>query len=274
MEKRPSQARVGKKRSARKCMVRNACGAANPPHPGQVMTTQHMGRVDITFGAKIATVRRLVGASQRMKTIRVVLVTAFACSVAFACLDVAAEEIKYLSPDGRFALRITQPANDEYHPTVELIEKDSDKVMVTLHSGSDTDLFDPSECVLVWSADSKSVAYGFRATPPGVREVEHGVLVCFWDGSEFDKVFLPENLPTPKIKFAKGKGADVKPYGGGVTPVKWLTSRELEMSSENMVLSEDDNKSYTGVLSFTISFDAQNHPSVKKIGKTKTKVGE
>src|SRR5689334_10445867 len=102
-----------------------------------------------------------------MKNIRAFLLAAFASSVAFPCLDVAAEESKYLSPDGRFALRITQPANDEYHATVELIEKDSGKVMVTLHSGSDTDLFDPSECVLVWSEDSKSVAYGFRATRPG-----------------------------------------------------------------------------------------------------------
>ena len=72
-----------------------------------------------------------------------------------------AEEIKYPSPDGRFALRITQPKDDEYHTTVELIEKDSGKVMVTLHSASDTELFDASESVLVWSADSKSVAYGF-----------------------------------------------------------------------------------------------------------------
>src|SRR5581483_2639222 len=200
------------------------------------------------------------------------LFVAFACSIGFPYVGVAAEQIKYLSPDGRFGLRVTQPANDEYHPTVELIEKDTGKVMVTLHTGADTDLFDASECVLVWSADSKSVAYGFRASPPGVREVEHGTLVCFWNGSDFDKVFLPENLPTPKLKFPKGKGIDVKPYGGGVTPVKWLTPRELAMSSENMVLSEDDDKSYTGVLSFTISFDAQNHASVGKIGKTKTKV--
>ena len=57
--------------------------------------------------------------------------------------------IKFPSPDGRFALRITRPKDDEYHPTVELIEKDSGKVMVTLHSASDTELFDPSESVLV-----------------------------------------------------------------------------------------------------------------------------
>ena len=187
----------------------------------------------------------------------------------------AAEEIKYPSPDGRFALRITQSKDDEYHPTVELIEKHSGTVLVTSHRGQeDTDLFDASEAALVWSADSKRVAYGFRANPPGARVVERGVLVCFWNGSGFDKVFLPENLPVPKIKFPKGKGENVKPYGGGVKPLRWSKSGDLEMSSEDMMLLEDDGKSYTGVLQFTISFDAQHYASVKKVGKTKTEVSE
>ena len=209
-----------------------------------------------------------------MKAVRTFLFVALPYWVTYVCASVAAEEIKYPSPDGRFALRITQPKDDEYHPTVELIEKDSGKVMVTLHSASDTELFNPSESVLVWSADSKSVAYGFRGSPPGVREVSLGALVCFWNGSGFDKVFLPENLPVPKIKFPKGKGENVKPYGGGVTPLKWLKSGELELSSEDMMLSRDDGKSYTGVVRFTISFDAQHHASVKKVGKTKTEVSE
>jgi hypothetical protein len=208
-----------------------------------------------------------------MKTMRTFLFVAFS-SLTCICASLAAEEIKCPSPDGRFALRITQPKDDEYHPTEELIEKDSGKVMVTLHSASDAELFDPSESVLMWSADSKSVAYGFRGSPPGVREVSRGVLVCFWNGSGFDKVFLPENLPVPKIKFPKGKGGDVKPYGGGVKPLRWLKSGDLEMSSEDMVLLEDDGKSYTGLLQFTISFDAQHHASVKKVGKTKTEVSE
>ena len=54
----------------------------------------------------------------------------------------AGEEIKYPSPDGRFARRITQSKDDEDHPTGELIEKDFGKVMVTLYSGSDTDATD------------------------------------------------------------------------------------------------------------------------------------
>jgi hypothetical protein len=187
---------------------------------------------------------------------------------------VAEEEIKYPSPDGRFALRITQTKDNEDQPTVELIEKDSGKVMLTLHGGSDTEVFDASDSVLVWSPDSKRVAYGFRANPPGARVEERSALVCFWNGSSFDKVFLPENLPVLEIKFPKGKGGNPKPYGGGVTPLRWLKSGDLEMSSKDMMLSRDDGKSYTGVLQFTISFDAQHHASVKKVGKTKTKVEE
>jgi hypothetical protein len=87
-------------------------------------------------------------------------------------------------------------------------------------------------------------------------------------------VFLPKNLPSPRIKFPKGKEENVKPYGGGVTPLRWLKSGDLEMSSEEMMLSRDDGKSYTGVLRFTVSFDAQHHASVKEIGKTKTEVEE
>src|SRR5437773_6252235 len=115
-----------------------------------------------------------------MKAIKSSLLIVFSW-ITYVSASQAAEEIKFPSPDGRFALRITQPKDDEYHPTVELIEKDSGKVMVTLHSASDTELFDASESVLVWSADSKRVAYGFRASPPGVREVERGALVCLWN---------------------------------------------------------------------------------------------
>jgi len=201
-----------------------------------------------------------------MKAIKSSLFIAFSW-VTHVCASLAAEEIKYPPPDGRFALRITQPKDDEYHPTVELIEKDSGKVMVTLHSASNTELFDASESVLVWSADSKSVAYGFQDSPPGVRVVERGALVCFWNGSGFDKVFLPENLPVPDIKFRGGKGGYEKPYGGGVKPLRWSKSGDLEMSSEDEVMLR--GKTYTGVLQFTISFDAQHHASVKKVGKTR-----
>jgi len=194
------------------------------------------------------------------------------CLVIPRLLLLAEEEIKYSSPDGRFALRITESKDNEDHPTVELIEKGSGKALLTLHNRSDTESFDASQTILVWSPDSRRVAYGFRANPRGARIEELDALICFWNGVGFDKVSLPENLPQPEIKFPKGKDANLKPYGGGITPVRWLKSGDLEMSNEDMMLSRDDGKSYTGVLKFTIGFDAQRRPSVKKVGKTRTEV--
>ena len=95
--------------------------------------------------------------------VRLVSSIAVACCLAYPWQWLAAEEeIKYPSPDGRFALRITQSKDDEYHPTVELIEKDSGTSVGHLTRWpEDTDLFDASEAILVWSADSKRWLMGF-----------------------------------------------------------------------------------------------------------------
>ena len=113
--------------------------------------------------------------------VRLVSSIAIACCLVYPLQWLAAEEeIKYPSPDGRFALRITQSKDDEYHPTVELIEKHSGTVLVTLHSGqSDTDLFDASEVVLVWSADSKRAGVWFSCQPAG-REDSRTRGVCLF----------------------------------------------------------------------------------------------
>lgn len=70
-----------------------------------------------------------------MKKIPAFLFVVVSCCCEQLCSVSAAQEIKYPSPDGRVALRITQSKDDEYHPMVELIEKDSGKMLVTLHNG-------------------------------------------------------------------------------------------------------------------------------------------
>jgi len=171
----------------------------------------------------------------------------------------AEEEIKYPSPDGRFALRII----DEQK--VELIEKASGSVMVDLGEA----WHNPGQVsqILVWSRDSKRVAYGNR----GYKEGE--VKVCFWNDSTFEEATLPDDLPSPDIKFPKDCGA-VKNYGGAVTPLKWLKSGQLELWSDLMMLCRDSGATCTGELRFTLAFDQQHHASVKKVGETKTEVEE
>ena len=97
--------------------------------------------------------------------------------------------------------------------------------------------------------------------------------VYFWNGSTFEEVPLPDDLPSPDIKFRKEhESGHVKNYGGAVTPLRWLKSGELELSSDAMMLHSNSGATYTAELRFTIAFNARHHASVKKIGKTKTEV--
>src|SRR5215813_6919122 len=164
-------------------------------------------------------------------------------------------QTKFPSPDRRFALRTTDNQ-------VQLIENDSGQVMM--------DLGEPWRSqVLVWSPDSKWVAYANRGDKAGE------VSVYFWNGSAFEEVTLPADLPSPDIKFRKEhKTGHIKNYGGAVTPLKWLKSGDLELSSDSMMLHSDSGATYTGELKFTLAFDPQHRASVKNVGKTKTEVDE
>ncbi len=86
-------------------------------------------------------------------------------------------------------------------------------------------------------------------------------------------MLLPENLPDLDIKFSKAAaGAGVKNYGGGLKPVRWLKSGELEISNDLKEMSHADFRTYTGTVLFTLTFDAEHKAAVHKIGKSKTRV--
>lgn len=170
--------------------------------------------------------------------------------------------LKFRSPNGRYALRITEPGGEETAARkIELIEKASGQVVIDLGVAYRAHL---SETVLVWSADSKRLAYGTRGDKRGETSV------YFWTGAAFEEVPLPNDLPDPKIDFGKVAGGGVKNYGGAVAPVRWFKSGELELSSDSMMMSRVNDRAYTGVLRFTVSFDGLRHASVRRIGKTKT----
>jgi hypothetical protein len=195
---------------------------------------------------------------RRLKASVISVSAALLVSILIAAMQIraqtdSAEETKYPSPNGRFALRVGNADRK-----VELIEKASGKAII--------DLGDPWRTqVLVWSPDSKRVAYGNR----GDRSGE--VKVYVWNGSAFEEASLPEDLPVPHIKFPKDCGA-VKNYGGAVTPLRWSKSGDLELSSDLMMLCRESNDTCTAEVHFTLAFDAQHHGSVKKVGKTKTEV--
>jgi len=170
--------------------------------------------------------------------------------------------VRFASPDGRFALRVADLK-------VDLIETTTGKVVVdlgTLWVNRD-DESDREHPVLVWSGDSKWVAYGTRTFASG------STTVYFWDGSAFKELALPAKLPEPKIKARKGDGG-VKLKGYAVEPLKWINPGELEMSSKLMGEGRDIGFHYTGSIVITVTFDARHRASVKKITGTKTEVSE
>jgi hypothetical protein len=173
--------------------------------------------------------------------------------------------MKSPSPDGRLALRIVAPSGDEFaERKVDLIEKQSGTVVVDLGTTPGGYV---ARTTLVWSADGTRVAYGTR------EDKEGEVRTFFRNGSAFEEVQLPDNLPDPDIKFDKNAGA-VKNYGGAVTVLRWLKSGGLELSNDLVMLSRGNGRTYTGTVTFTIAFDAHHHPSVHHVGKTRTRVDE
>jgi hypothetical protein len=185
------------------------------------------------------------------------------CLLAFYCAALGraqdSSSIKFPSPDGRFALRVSGAEDEFAEVKIELVEKSSGKAMLDLGSIQRKRLPD-----LLWSPDSKWVAYGTRDNRQGETNV------YFWNGSAFEEVPLPDPLPGPDIKFRKGGNDHVKNYGGAVKPLKWLKSGGLVLSSDVMMLRDDGT--YTGTIEITIAFDAQHHASIQKVSKSKTKV--
>ena len=168
-------------------------------------------------------------------------------------------KIKFPSPDGRFALRIVNAEK------AELIEQKTGAVLAQLGELYPRYLSHPEETVLVWSADSKWAAYATRA------EKEGETSAYYWNGSTFEEVALPNDMPGPDLKLPKKAGAP-KNYGGATKPLRWLKNGDLELSSDLMMLGRDDGASYTGAVIITVAFDAQRHATVRKVGKTKTTV--
>ena len=196
-----------------------------------------------------------------MKTFRTFLV-ALACCVIYLCPSLAAEEIKYPSPNGRFALRISDDLK------IDLIET-SGKILVDLgklYIEPETSLRD--ETILVWSADSKWAAYATRG--PGYRS--GNTTIYYWNDVAFEEVRLPGNLPEPKIEPRKGSGG-VKLKGYALAPLRWLKPGELELSNESMGIGREDGAKYTAKIVMTVELTAP-HASVKKVEKTKTEVDE
>jgi hypothetical protein len=193
--------------------------------------------------------------------LRAAVILLLACSASFG-LGQDTSEVKFPSPDGHFGLRVVDLK-------VDLIERTTGKVIVdlgTLWVNRD-DESDREHPVLVWSSDSKWVAYGTRTFSSGKTTV-----YC-WDGSAFKELALPAKMPEPKIKPRKGDSG-VKLKGYAEEPLKWINPGELQMSSKLTGIGRDVGYNYSGSILITVAFDPHHRATVKKVTGTKTEVSE
>lgn len=122
--------------------------------------------------------------------------------------------IKFPSPDKVFVLRIsTVPEGDDRDGDhkLEIIEKASSKVVAHLGAFYESAV---ERSVVVWSTNSKMFAAGTGS------DKEHETTIYYWNGESFKVIDLPQDLPSPDIKFPKGADGAVKNYGGGETPIR------------------------------------------------------
>jgi hypothetical protein len=173
----------------------------------------------------------------------------------------------FTSPDGRFSVVVyLQNPSASEDAKLMLVDRASGKVVTDLgsHEGSIV-----SQTYAVWSEDSTRVAY--RAG----HHREWSTNVVFWDGSAFQNVPLPEELPSPEIKFRKGdEPVAVKNYSGGVAPVRWLPSGDLQLVREETQIVSESSRTYTATVSITIAFNAQRHASVRSVSRSQTRSSE
>jgi len=131
----------------------------------------------------------------------------------------AGERIDCKSPDGKFALRETFNELNPIHGDSAIIESGTRKVAVQLHgdepAGSEK---------LVWSKDSKRVAYFFeKGGGSWIYQMGMRVFSGTAGTSSFNEIALPE-LPTPKLpKNATGSEPDTAKR---VEPIEWNEPNE------------------------------------------------
>ena len=167
--------------------------------------------------------------------------------------------VKFPSPDGRFALRISG-AEDEVQ--VDLVERASGKSLVDLGTAQRKLL---SETVLLWSADSKWAAYGTRNNRFGDTSV------YFWSGSAFEEITMPVSTDLPWVGFRFSHPCDrEKFYQDVVQPQKWVKPGLLQLSRK--VEETCDELTGTGEVVVTMSFDSQHRASIQKVIRKKSEV--
>jgi len=166
----------------------------------------------------------------------------------FACVVLAADPIKYRSPDGKFAMRLAGDVS-------EIVDIKSGKTVLELEEVSGSWAKDSK---LLWSPDSKYFAH-FSADRRG------GSTTVYRQKGDagFDQVALPDFPDCEKTNVGKQFEASLEPR-------RWLNATTLVLLDREAWSNEDDpDKTSECERTITISFDAGGKASIKNITKGK-----
>jgi hypothetical protein len=180
------------------------------------------------------------------------------CVLGSCCLAVcvnAREVITCKSPDGKFALRHSHAEQQPYAGDTAIIELATHKTLVPLTSDREI-----SQLALVWSSDSRRVAYYHSKleTQP--------TRVFFRTGSSFSEITLPE-LPSPKIPLNASTAGSGEKTSTRVQPIEWLPSGDLLLEKELQNPARG-----RAALKITLGFDGVNHCFVRHAEQAKVSI--
>jgi hypothetical protein len=167
----------------------------------------------------------------------------------------AREVITCKSPDGKFALRHSHAEQQPYAGDTAIIEASTKKVVMPLTSNREI-----SQLALVWSSDSKRVAY-YHA------ELERQqTRVFFRTRSSFNEIKLPE-LPSPRTPpVVATTDADAK-TSTRIQPIEWFPSGDLLLEKELQ------NPTWgRAALKITLGFDKENRCFVRQSEQEKMSI--
>jgi len=180
---------------------------------------------------------------------------AILCALCFGTLTggaLAGELIKYRSPDGKFAMLLTE--GDDQGVSINLIEVGSQKVVLKL---ADTGHPYSEDSKLLWSPDSTRFAF-FEDNRRG-----GSTTVYQRGGQAFDEVSLPE------ISDCKNKKNVGKEFGVGVEPKAWINATTLMLlSTQEWDDADDPDKTHECKQTIRIVFDSAGKVSAKLVKET------
>jgi hypothetical protein len=175
----------------------------------------------------------------------------------------ADDRTKDLSPDGKFAMLLTDEEREEGRVRIQLIEVSSRKVVLDLAESGHPH---SEDCKLLWSSDSQSVAF-YEANRRG-----GDTTVYFRNDSGFTESPVPELggcATAAQKKELKAKGV-LKFIEANTAPKEWLKSGALVlMNAQGWETKNGNLRGCTQTV--TIAFDAKHKASVQRVADKKSK---